>query len=124
MLRGFVARIGAGMGAALMMACAAMISLVAAAFALYAVLRLGLSAAAAAGLTAAAFAVIAALLGVLTPRILKGGERGAKAKPSLKDTARTAARVGAGLAGILAQLILDQLPERNGKSPKAKPRRR
>ncbi|MBA3812250.1 MAG: hypothetical protein H0X27_11535 [Caulobacteraceae bacterium] len=124
MLKGFVARIGAGLGAALLMACAAMISLVAAAFALYAVLRLGLSAAGAAALTALAFGVLAAVLGMLTPRLLRGEERAARPKPSLKDTARTAARVGAAGAGILAQLILDQIPERNKKSPRAKPLRR
>lgn len=124
MSRGLVARIGAGLGAALLMACAVAIGFVAAAFALYAVLRLGLPAAGAAALTAVAFGAVAVLLGLMTPRIVKGAQGPAKVKPSLKETARTAARVATTVMGLLAELALDERRGRDGKPPKGGPRRR
>ena len=101
MLNQFLRRIAAGLVGAVLAAVACGVAAVAAAYAIYAVLRLTLSAAAAAAIDAGIFAVIAGLIALILPRLVRGPRRKPTPGPRIDpDTARLA--TDAGLAVLTA----------------------
>ena len=124
MLKDLAKRLGAGLIAAVMMAVAAGIVLVAAAFAVYATMKLVVSPAAAAAFTALVFAVVAGLIAVVAPGLLRG--KPAPAQPGTIDpaTMRTAAELGAAALGIIGDMALSRRLKRQEQARKTKHRRR
>lgn len=101
MLNQFLRRIAAGLVGAVLAAVASGVAAVAAAYAIYAVLRLSLSAAAAAAIDAGIFAVVAGLIALILPGLVRGPRRKTTSQPRMDpDTARLA--TDAGLAVLTA----------------------
>ena len=124
MLKDLARRLGAGVVAAVMIAVAAGIVLVAAAFAVYAAMKMVVSPAAASAVTALAFAVMAGLIAVVAPRLIRGKPApAAKARP---DTAalRPAAEAGVAVLGIIGDMALSRRLKRQEKARNIKYRRR
>lgn len=130
MLKDLGRRLGAGLVAAVMIAFAAGITLVAAAFAAYAGLKTVVSPAAASALTALIFAAVAALIAVLAPKMISrsAGEtsnRQAHPHRSLDPAlTRTVAEAGAAALGVAADLALSHRLKRQQKAREAKHHRR
>ena len=125
MLKDLARRLSAGLVAAMMIAVAAGIFLVAAAFALYAGMKLIVSPAAASAVTALAFAVIAGLIAVLAPRLIKGRAAPTAPKGRLNpDTLRTASEVGVAVLGIVGDMALSRRLKRREHARDKKHRRR
>ena len=129
MFRELIWRLGAGLVAAMLTAAAAAIALFAAAFGLYAALRLALSAPAAAGLTAVAFAAVAGLIILVAPPLIsrraKSPRRGEP--PPRGEASRGAAEVALAVLSVVADLALrrrtkprkEKLREKRERKPKA-----
>lgn len=131
MLKDLGRRLGAGLVAAVMIAVAAGITLVAAAFGAYAGLKMVVTPAAASALTALIFAVVAGLVAVLAPRAIAGKpkpQRAASHEHALAriDPAllRTAGEVGVALLGVVADMALSHRLKRQEKARDAKHRKR
>ena len=127
MFRDLARRLGAGLVAAVMIAVAAGIILVAAAFAVYAGMKLIVSPAAASATTALVFAVLAGLIAVVAPRLIMG--KPAPAQPTHKAsldpaTLRTASELGVAVLGVLGDMALSRRLKRQEQARKNKHRRR
>ena len=114
MLLDLARRLGAGLIAAIMIAVAAGIVLVAAAFAAYAALKTVVSPAAASALTAAAFAVVAGLIAVLAPRMITRKSATAPVRTARldPDTLRTATEISAAVLGVVGNMVLNRRAKR------------
>ena len=118
-------RLGAGLVAAVMMAFAAGIVLVAAAFALYAAMKLVVSPAAASGVTALVFAVIAGLIAALAPRLITGKAAAPVHKAKLDPAMlRTASELGVAILSIVGDMALSRRLKRQEQARDKKQRRR
>jgi hypothetical protein len=116
MLNQFLRRIAASLIGAILTAVAAGIAAVAAAYALYALLRLSLSAPAAAGIDAGVFAVLAALIALILPPLLRGPRRKTTGSPRLDaDTAKLAADAGMALLTAVTEMARGGRRPRNAK---------
>jgi hypothetical protein len=105
MLKQFLRRIAASLVGAVLAATACGIAAVSAAYAIYAVLRLTLSAPAAAGIDAGIFAVIAAMIALILPRLVRGPRRRPAASPRRDgDTARLATDAGLALLTAVTEM--------------------
>ena len=124
MLKDLARRLGAGLVAAIMTAVAAGIVLVAAAFATYAALKLAVSPAAASALTALTFAVVAGLIAVLAPKVIRGKPTPGRKVQVDPDTMRTAAEVGIAVLGIIGDMALTRRLKRQDKARNHKRSRR
>ena len=121
MLKHLGRRLSAGLVAAVMTAVAAGVTLVAAAFAAYAGLKLVVSPAAASALTALAFAAIVGLIAVVAPKVLAGGEKTdhpaePRHKPLDPALMKTAGEVGVAVLGMVADLALSHRLKRQQKA--------
>ena len=124
MLKDLARRLGAGLVAAVLIAVATGSVLVAAAFAIYAAMKLVVSPAAASAVTALVFAVVAGLIAVIAPRVVRG-----KSVPSSKPhpdpkSLRTASEVGVALLGIVADMAQSRRLKRQEQARITKHRRR
>lgn len=127
MLNDLAKRLGAGLVSAVMIAVAAGITLVAAAFAAYAGFKTMVGPAAASALTALVFAAVAGLVAVLAPKVM-----GAKPKPHAHpahrpvdpETWRTISQVGAAILGLVGDIALSRRLKRQQKAKHAKSHRR
>jgi hypothetical protein len=120
MLNRLIGRIIAGLIAAGLAAGAAGVTVIAAGFGLYALLRHWLTAPAAGGATALAFALLTVLIALVAPVILKGRPR--KASPGLKldgESARTAIESGMAILATILELRA-ALSTRGGKGREAR----
>ncbi len=124
MLGDLARRLGAGLVAAVMIAVAAGIVLVAAAFAVYAALKLAVSPAAASALTALVFAVVTGLLALLGPRLAGAGPKRAPATHRDPAALRTASEVAVAVLGIVGDMALSRRLKRQEKARNTKHRRR
>ena len=125
MLKDLARRLIAGLVAAVMIAVAAGVVLVAAAFALYAGMKLVVSTGAASAVTALAFAVIAGLIAGLAPRLIKGKATAAAPKVRIdSDALRTASEVGVAVLGIIGDMALGRRLKRQELARDKKHRRR
>ena len=124
MLKDLAKRLGAGLTAAVMIAVAAGIVLVAAAFAVYAAMKLVVSPPAASAVTALVFAVVAGLIAVAAPRFVRGKPTPAQRTPVDPAAMRTAAEVGVAVLGILSDMALSRRLKRQEKARNTKHRRR
>ena len=127
MLKDLARRLGAGLVAAVMMAVAAGVVLVAAAFAVYAGMERLVSPAAAAAVTALVFAAVAALIAFFAPRLIKGGP--ARAQPAHKPpvdpaTIRTVSEIGMAVLGVLGDVALSRRRRRRAQARKHGQKRR
>ena len=102
------------------MAFASGVAVVSAAYGLYAVLRTTMSAAASAGLTALAAVVLVAVLAILLIRLAKGRApaQDGKARRLDPDTVQQALTVGAAVAGVLADTVLQWRLEHRPDKPR------
>ena len=130
MLKDLGRRASAGLVAAVLVAVAAGITLVAAAFAAYAGLKLVVSPAAASALTALAFAGVAGLIAVVAPKVVGGGGKttphpaAARGKPLDPALMRTAGEVGVAVLGVLAELAFSHRLKRQHKAREDKRHKR
>jgi len=123
MLNRLLGRIIAGLIAAGLAASAAGVTVIAAGFGLYALLRHWLSAPAAGGATALAFALLTLLIALIAPALLRGRPRRPAAGLRLDGaTARTAAETAmAVIAGLLE--LRAARPSRRAKDREPKRRK-
>jgi hypothetical protein len=126
MLNQFLRRIAAGLVGAVLAAVACGVAAVAAAYAIYAVLRLTLSDAAAAGIDAAIFAVIAGLIALILPRLVRGPRRKTTSSPRIDpDTARLATDAGLAVLTAITEMERGGRRKRRAKeTPPDRPARR
>ena len=105
MLNQFLRRIAASLVGAMLAAVASGVAAVAAAYAIYVLLRLSLSPAAAAAIDAGIFAVIAGLIALILPYLVRGPRRGSTATPRIdSDTAKLAADAGLALLTAVIEM--------------------
>lgn len=122
MINRLIGRIIAGLVAAGLAAGAAGVAVIAAGFALYALLGHWLSAPAAGGATALAFGFLTVLIALIAPALLKGRPR--KPTAGLKLDGETARAAGEAALAILAA-VLELRAAGSGRRAKARePRRR
>ena len=111
-MKPLIQRIIMGAVATVALAFAAGVCVVSAAYGLYALLRISLSAAASAGLTALAAAILVAILAFVLTRLRGAGKPAGKAGRIDSETLQTAAAVGTAIAGMAADFALQHRAER------------
>ena len=121
MLKDLGQRLGAGVVAAVLVAVAAGIALVAAAFGTYAGLKTVVSPAAASALTALIFAAVAGLVTVLAPKAIAGKPKpGAHPAPAHRPVdpglMRMAGEAGVAALGLAADLALSRRMKRQQRA--------
>ena len=121
MLKNLGRRLSAGLVAAVMAAVAAGITLVAAAFAAYAGLKMVVSPASASALTALVFAAVAGLVAVIAPKAIAGDTKAphpAEPRHKALDPAMMGAvgEVGVAVLGVVADLALSHRLKRQQKA--------